>query len=734
MAIDLTGRTLGPFFIEGHLGQGAMGTVYRARHVKTGKAAAIKVMLEQITQSPNLAARFEREISILSQFRHPHIVRIYGSSVQDGIRYYAMEMIVGQSLDDIMDREDRLSCSQTAALMIQLCDALQKVHENGIIHRDLKPGNVMVTGDGTVKLTDFGIAKDVSSLHDTRLTRADQTVGTVAYMSPEQLTGSDLTPRSDLYSLGILIYQLLTGRLPFEGDTVYEYLQQRVGNQFSPPSDLDHSIPLEMDYIVRDLLKPLPSDRPRDAYMVMQRLIEIQKKESEGTLTRTSKAESSDWRADTVPINTVNPSKASTLTSSAVRKRGGSRNRRPQPPAMGPILGMGGGLLAILVFAAYMLWPDSAETSFRKGSALMSGDAIDMKRAFDKYFDPLLKRDPQSPHAEEIAKFQVILQREQARGIARRMARRSEATEAERLFLDALAMEKQGQTGVAMDRYRAIVDAFASNPSERGWVALATEKLEQSSVADSNDERLATKRNQVTESLAEITLLQQGGKLAEALQKYLALEALYQDDAEIADLLEEVAGRVLPPEELVARGERLMANADPKAWQRANRAYFQPVMMRYPMNAMADTISRHQDRIREYEARRTLEAALLNGMPADISPAARQVIVAVAARDRLGDAVNADAWLRQVADETPTAQEPSELRSWRLLARSLLGSSSTPVDTGARLAAAEAAATKLHAMRNNDRPATASLAAAITNAYLADEATRPAFANDPPAR
>src|SRR6266851_6309095 len=211
----LVGQQLGPFTIEKELGSGAMGTVYRGIYNKTGERVAIKVMAPGLgTTNDNATQRFEREIEILQQLRHPNIVRYFGQSKRSGMRYFAMEYVEGESLDRVMARRGRMSWEEVVQLGQQLCDALQHAHDKGIVHRDLKPSNLMILKDGTVKLADFGIAKD---LDVTALTGANCTVGTAAYMSPEQCRGErNLTYKSDLYSLGIVFYELITGRKPFQ--------------------------------------------------------------------------------------------------------------------------------------------------------------------------------------------------------------------------------------------------------------------------------------------------------------------------------------------------------------------------------------------------------------------------------------------------------------------------------------------------------------------------------------
>src|SRR5262249_7048246 len=156
----LVGQQFGPFFIEKELGAGAMGAVYRAKYLQTGQVVAIKVMAANVgATNTHATARFEREAKILKQLRHPNIVRLFGIGKHAGMPYYAMEYVQGESLDRVMARRDRMTWEQVVDLGQQLCAALKHAHEQGIVHRDLKPSNLMILSDGTLKLTDFGIAK-----------------------------------------------------------------------------------------------------------------------------------------------------------------------------------------------------------------------------------------------------------------------------------------------------------------------------------------------------------------------------------------------------------------------------------------------------------------------------------------------------------------------------------------------------------------------------------------------
>jgi serine/threonine-protein kinase len=272
----LTGQKVGPFVIEKELGSGAMGTVYRGTHTKTGQKVAVKFMSPSLGANERSLARFEREVAILKQLKHPNIVRCFGASKFQGMPYYAMEYVEGESLDYVMERRGRITWEELVTLGRQLCDALHHAHMQGIIHRDLKPSNLMVLRDGSVKLTDFGIAKD---LDVTQLTSANCTVGTAAYMSPEQCRGErDLTHKSDLYSLGVMFYELLVGRKPFTAENAMDMFLQHCNGTFERPSRIVLDIPIWLDTLVCQMMEKKPELRPRDAEMVSQVLGSIAEK------------------------------------------------------------------------------------------------------------------------------------------------------------------------------------------------------------------------------------------------------------------------------------------------------------------------------------------------------------------------------------------------------------------------------------------------------------------------
>jgi eukaryotic-like serine/threonine-protein kinase len=273
----LVGKDLGPFLVEKELGSGAMGTVYRAKSKKTGAFVAIKLMALALGSSDAATNRFVREVAILKQLDHPNIVKYKGSGRYHKAPFYIMEYVEGESLDHVFARRKKLPWEEVVEIGIHLCAALQHAHDQGIIHRDLKPSNLMILADGTVKLTDFGIAKDTDL---TALTNANSTVGTAAYMSPEQCRGArDIGHKSDLYSMGIMFYELLTGKKPFVGETPMEvFLQHANKRDYKRPAEIVMEMPTWLNVLVEQLMEKEISKRPQNAKAVADSLRLIKEK------------------------------------------------------------------------------------------------------------------------------------------------------------------------------------------------------------------------------------------------------------------------------------------------------------------------------------------------------------------------------------------------------------------------------------------------------------------------
>jgi serine/threonine protein kinase len=247
--------------IECEIGRGGMSVVYRARDRRLDRLVAVKALPPELAYDPAIRTRFTREAQTSAQLAHPHIVPIYDVGERDGIAYFVMSLVRGGSLADLLAREPRLPIARVRTILVELADALAFAHLRGVIHRDVKPDNVLIDGDsGRSMVTDFGIARAIEA--GTRLTVTGNAVGTPTYMSPEQAMGErELDGRSDIYSLGVLGYQMLTGRVPFEAGNSMALLLKHVSETPRPISELRPDVPPALrDVIERAMLKQ-PADR-----------------------------------------------------------------------------------------------------------------------------------------------------------------------------------------------------------------------------------------------------------------------------------------------------------------------------------------------------------------------------------------------------------------------------------------------------------------------------------------
>ena len=249
--------------IVGLLGRGGMGEVYRADDLKLGQPVALKFLPEELLADEAAMARFHREVRIARQISHPNVCRVYDIGECDGQHFLSMEYIKGEELASTLRRFGRLPAGKATEIARQICAGLAAAHKMGVLHRDLKPANVMIDEHGNARITDFGLAALAEEV------RSDELAGTPAYMSPEQLTGKGLTTKSDIYSLGLVLYELYTGRRAFNARTLPELLRLRQSDaQPSSPSSLVKNLDPLVERIIERCLKKDPEERPASALQV----------------------------------------------------------------------------------------------------------------------------------------------------------------------------------------------------------------------------------------------------------------------------------------------------------------------------------------------------------------------------------------------------------------------------------------------------------------------------------
>jgi tetratricopeptide (TPR) repeat protein/tRNA A-37 threonylcarbamoyl transferase component Bud32 len=259
----------GRYEILGVLGEGGMGAVYKARDRELDRLIALKVIRPELATDPAILQRFKQELILARNITHKNVVRIYDLGEAEGIRFISMEYVDGEDLRTLLRREKKFAPKDAIAMVEQVCRALDCAHSEGVIHRDLKPQNIMRDQHGRIVVMDFGLAR---SLGDTGLTQTGAVVGTLEYMSPEQALGSTLDQRSDIFSVGLIFYELLTGKTPYGADTAIASLMKRTREPARSASDVDASVPKSLSAIVGRCLEREPANRYHSAVELLQQL------------------------------------------------------------------------------------------------------------------------------------------------------------------------------------------------------------------------------------------------------------------------------------------------------------------------------------------------------------------------------------------------------------------------------------------------------------------------------
>ena len=542
----MIGEKLGSFRVEAVLGTGAMGVVYRATNESTGKPAAVKVISGEIAKQGKAYERFKREAEILQQFRHANIVRFLALGRFKGTSYFAMEYIAGETLEQMLARSGPLPWREVVDLGFQICEALHYAHEHGVVHRDLKPSNLMVSEQGQVKLTDFGIAKDLDA---TALTAPGRTLGTAAFMAPEQIRGTpEVSHKTDLYALGIVLYQMLTGQAAFSGASAVVLMHCQLNQPPPRPSAKVPEIPVALDDLIVNLMAKAPADRPWDAAAAGLVLTELQKKAEKGEKIRLVYSEESD---NAVPTRAgFDPSqKPDAERRTPPMRLLISRSMVETALLVLTLLALAGGI-------AYVLWPPSQEALFRQGDVLMaSKNPSDWNRALRDYIDPLDQKYPDNPYKAKTRDWRDRILIEKAEGRSHtldspvRTKFNEPNTDAERQYVEysnlARKSSEQFDDSTAADTWDDLARVIKEDdPENRQWRLLAGKR------ARDLRKDVLTRRAFVEAQLGKIAEASAAGHFDQAATLRASLLKGYGKYTDLADLFPPASRPPSTPPEL----------------------------------------------------------------------------------------------------------------------------------------------------------------------------------------
>lgn len=325
------------------IGTGGMAVVYKAMCHRLNRYVAVKILRDELANDEEFRKRFQTEAQAVAMLSHPNIVSVYDVSHSEGVEYIVMELIEGVTLMQYMKKKGALGWKEALHFAVQISKALEHAHEKGIVHRDIKPQNIMILKDGTIKVADFGIA----ALESAQEKKSDQTVGSVHYIAPEQARGEQPDPRSDIYSLGVVMYEMLTGKMPYDGDTAEQVAMKHITGHPVPPQELNPDIPEELAEITLKAMNPDINARYQSASELLRDLEDFRKQQAAANL-------GSGSDEDVEILDVISPDVRPIGKSGELSKEKYARRRRRSRKVS--ILSGACGVLVFLIAVFVFLW------------------------------------------------------------------------------------------------------------------------------------------------------------------------------------------------------------------------------------------------------------------------------------------------------------------------------------------------------------------------------------------
>ncbi len=534
---------IGPYLIEQKLGQGGMGTVYLGKHAETGLLAAVKVLPASLAREEGFVERFNREIDAMRRLDNPNTVKLFESGTDGETYYYAMEYVAGETVMSLLRRERRLPWQTAVGYAIQICHALKAAHDCGIIHRDLKPSNLLLTEDGRIKLTDFGVAQVFAA---GRLTVTGGIIGTAEFMSPEQAQGKRATRQSDLYSLGAVLYCMVTGRPPFSGSTAVDIIQKHKFGVFDKPRTYVPDLPQWLEDVIIQLLDKDPSKRFPDAYVLARTLDTNSRRiiHSSGPTsvdgdapTFLTEGEVGETRLDSGSVG-GRPIGTATLARDTVRSALSSGPDHWLQEALNHP-GILTGLLVVAI--GLIVWFSlprrlSPETLWERAESLLSQPpGPEWIEARDEYLRPLRELDDPEWNGRVDALWQRVALYEAStrKGLRRKLAAGdAQSGEAMRMIQTGFQHQSEGRFAEAEQIFLAVADLLESDEESRelaGQVRTLADGVRQE-----RQSLTASRDAWIDAALDRAEGLEKSGKRAEANRIWEAVVALYGHDPDAA--------------------------------------------------------------------------------------------------------------------------------------------------------------------------------------------------------